>query len=199
MSVEQSTIVFEDGTAVEYRDSTVYAGVRVGTDGSIWSRWTFGSRGGRGGRLPASLGDVWKRSKQSYEKSTGYSAVAFGGRKVRAHVVVLSAFAGPRPEGAVCRHLDGNKQNNRPDNLAWGTPTENMHDKDHHGTHNKGDRNGRRKVTSDIVLQVRSRHAALKAGRLRLPRGALTALCREFGLSQQAVMDIANRKTWAHV
>ncbi len=49
------------------------------------------------------------------------------------HRVVLEAFVGPRPEGYVCRHLDGDPSNNALENLTWGTPSENMYDKARHG------------------------------------------------------------------
>jgi hypothetical protein len=34
-----------------------------------------------------------------------------------------------------CRHRNGNPTDNRPENLAWGTPTQNALDKILHGTH----------------------------------------------------------------
>lgn len=55
----------------------------------------------------------------------GYLSVRLGRKQVRASVAVQLAFAG-RPE---VRHLDGNRQNNRPGNLAWGSRRENEEDK----------------------------------------------------------------------
>jgi hypothetical protein len=52
---------------------------------------------------------------------------------VRAHVLVLEAFIGPRPEGLFVCHNDGNPANNVVSNLRWGTPSENTHDKKLHG------------------------------------------------------------------
>lgn len=49
------------------------------------------------------------------------------------HQLVLLAFVGPRPEGLVTRHLNGDPADNRLTNLAYGTPTENMHDRTRHG------------------------------------------------------------------
>jgi hypothetical protein len=56
-------------------------------------------------------------------------------RIVRVHILVLSAFAGPRPSGQVVRHLDGNPENNHLGNLAWGTYGDNLDDSVAHGTH----------------------------------------------------------------
>ena len=55
------------------------------------------------------------------------------------HDLVLTAFVGPRPEGAVARHLNDDPTDNRLVNLAWGTRSENQHDAFRNGrrTHKK--------------------------------------------------------------
>ena len=53
----------------------------------------------------------------------------------RVHRLVLETFAGPCPVGMECRHLNGDKQDNRLCNLKWGTRKENIHDAIRHGTH----------------------------------------------------------------
>ena len=45
------------------------------------------------------------------------------------HELVCFAFRGPRPKGAVVRHLDHTKTNNNVANLLWGTPKENATDR----------------------------------------------------------------------
>lgn len=52
------------------------------------------------------------------------------------HRLVAAAWIGPRPDGLQVRHLDGDKTNNRADNLAYGTNSENQLDAVRHGTHN---------------------------------------------------------------
>lgn len=49
--------------------------------------------------------------------------------------MVADAFIGPRPNGAVIRHLNGKANDNRPENLAYGTQAENVQDEVRHGTH----------------------------------------------------------------
>lgn len=49
------------------------------------------------------------------------------------HVLVCEAFHGDRPEGQQVRHLNGISTDNRAENLAWGTQSENMIDRVLHG------------------------------------------------------------------
>src|SRR5512139_228904 len=58
-------------------------------------------------------------------------------RKKGVHVLVATAFHGPCPDGLECRHLNGDPADNRPDNLLWGTPSENTLDRVRHGTHSQ--------------------------------------------------------------
>jgi hypothetical protein len=70
--------------------------------------------------------------------SAGYPMVRLGPtrRIVRVHVLVLEAFAGPRPPRMVTRHLNDVKNDNRwPENLAWGTSQENSLDIVRNGNH----------------------------------------------------------------
>jgi hypothetical protein len=53
----------------------------------------------------------------------------------RVHVLMLLAFVGPRPDGHVIRHLDGDPTNNILSNLAYGTHSDNGFDAVAHGTH----------------------------------------------------------------
>lgn len=46
----------------------------------------------------------------------------------RVHSLVLTHFKGERPEGMECCHNDGNKENNRVDNLRWDTHENNLED-----------------------------------------------------------------------
>lgn len=48
------------------------------------------------------------------------------------HVLVLTAFRGPRPEGREGRHLNGNPGDNRLINLEWSTHGDNLRDKKWH-------------------------------------------------------------------
>jgi len=48
------------------------------------------------------------------------------------HRLVLEAFVGPCPEGCETRHLNGNRADNRLENLKWGTAAQNSADRIRH-------------------------------------------------------------------
>lgn len=71
--------------------------------------------------------------------SRGYAFVSLSKnskpKKFGVHHLVLLAFVGKKPfKNAEVRHLDGNPSNNKLENLAYGTKSENMQDAVKHGT-----------------------------------------------------------------
>jgi predicted XRE-type DNA-binding protein len=91
--------------------------------------------------------------------TTGYWGVILcrdGVRKyVKIHKLVTTAFYGPRSVGLITRHLDGNKDNNRLDNLVYGTSQDNVDDREHHGRTARGEHHPSAKLTDAQVLQIR--------------------------------------------
>lgn len=54
-------------------------------------------------------------------------------KRYRVHHLVLEAFVGPRPPGYHGCHNNGERLDNRPENLRWDTVTENNRDIVRHG------------------------------------------------------------------
>lgn len=107
------------------------------------------------------------------------------GRTFAVHTLVLIAFEGPPPEGYECRHLDGNRLNNRWDNLIWGTHADNCQDTVRHGRSTKGEKNPRAKLTLADVKKIR---------RLRQRRGhSYRVLAELFSVSQWTIGRIIRR------
>lgn len=104
------------------------------------------------------------------------------------HSLVAAAFLGPRPAGEDVRHLDGDPENNRASNLAYGTRTQNMADAREHGTLPNGQANSQAKVDAETALEIRRRYR---------PGENIAALAAEFGLSKTGVYYIATQRTWA--
>ena len=113
-----------------------------------------------------------------------------GGASRYAHRLVLTAFAGPCPDGHEGAHLNGVRDDNRIGNLAWTTRTENHRHKALHGTQPRGERVWNSKMTP----------AAVRTIRRRLARGdKQLAIANDFAITRTTVGDIANQRTWRHV
>lgn len=94
----------------------------------------------------------------------------------RVGVLVCEAFHGPRPEGFYALHNDGNRANNMPTNLRWGTPQENSDDAVAHGAIAQGERHPKAKLTD---RQVRELQDDWKTGRYTLAQ-----LGEKYGISR---------------
>lgn len=97
------------------------------------------------------------------------------------HQQVLIAFVGPRPEGCIARHLDGNRENNCRWNLAWGTPKENAQDAIRHGVFS-GKHVGRPKKLTPIQRQeicASTERASELARKYRISRATVYNICKE--------------------
>jgi len=155
----------ESGTeAEEWRDVPGYGGnYQASSLGRIRSKPRIVRKPHRGGKI----------MKQRYAMKVlkpsvthGYEAVKIGfdGRKItaRVHHLVLMAFKGPRPDGAMGLHWDGNSLNNRPRNLRWGSHGDNMADRKRHGNYAGGEDHHMAKLTNAQVEEIRARGLTCK-------------------------------------
>lgn len=108
--------------------------------------------------------------------------------RFRVHVLVLLAFAGhkPSPESQA-RHLDGNRKNNRIDNLTWGTPVENCADRTGHGRLRGAVLS---RLTELDVLHMRTMRRAGKS---------VAAIARLLGINERTAGNAITGVTWAHL
>lgn len=108
------------------------------------------------------------------------------------HRLVCEAFHGPAPKGqSHVAHWDGDRANNRAENLRWASPRENAEDRNRHGTAPVGDCAPNRRLTSDAVIEMRR----LYKGR----HGDLARLSRQFGVTPTQVLHVVKRKHWTHI
>lgn len=109
-------------------------------------------------------------------------------RTVRLHIAVAEAFLGPRPDGMVCAHLDGNAENCSLTNLAWVTPEENEAHKRLHGTAQTGTRHHAAKFTRAEIEVIR------KARRAGLTLIDIATLAK---VAPSTIADIVNQLSYA--
>lgn len=144
----------------------------AGSDGVIYSR---------------ARGD-WQPLK-AHGNGNGYPCVTVmdGSRKTTraVHSLVCEAFYGAAPfDGAQVRHLDGDTKNSRPNNLAWGTQSENWHDRKCHGNGMEGEKHHAAKLTDEDRTHVRW---AIERGLCSQRHAA-----RTLGMTQSAIGQMMN-------
>jgi hypothetical protein len=147
--------------------------------------WTTHNRGGYSG----------SPRRADISEVRGYLTLRLGSRRsVLAHRVVYAWFHGEAPSGVLVRHLDGNRQNNSPSNLALGDNADNMRDAVEAGSfpgdHSRGELNTNAKLTASDVAGIRS---AYRGGEKQV------SLAKRFGVGQTNISEIVRRKTWQHV
>lgn len=124
----------------------------------------------------------------------GYMVIGVRAGDVRAvrpvHHLVLEAFCGPRPPKMFGCHNDGDRTNNRLENLRYDTAQANQLDRDRHGTSNCGTRNGQSKLSEADVAEVRR---MLDAG---CRNGEIS---RRFNVSPATISDIKAGRTWGKI
>lgn len=143
-------------------------------------------------------GRVWSHKHQKFLKpyvSIRYKSITLckNNKKYHRliHRLVLETFIGFCPKGMQCCHNDGNKQNNRLENLRWDTPKANQRDRIKHGTHPVGERNPKAKLTEQDVRMIIYMY---KTG-LFTQRG----LAAIYGVCQYCIFSIINKKSWKHI
>lgn len=135
---------------------------------------------GRDGRSEIHHGRMLKKQKLW----NGYLNVDLNNGKKRwhrpVHILVAEAFIGPRPENNDVMHIDGDRTNNRAENLCYGTRAENLHQMYEYGGKLK-------KLSREDVLDIMN----------RLNRGEdYKDLAKEYGVNNAAVCHIKNKTVY---
>lgn len=137
------------------------------------------------------LKDIYRLVK-SHKDHNNYDRIGLrkDGKQVKmfVHRLVLETFVGPCPDGMESRHMDGNKDRNILDNLEWGTPTENRHDRIRHGTHNRGENHGMSILAVEQVKEIKN---LLDEGKLYERQ-----IGEMFNVSRDVVSKIKQGKNW---
>lgn len=158
-------------------------------------RWV---KGYEGTYAVSDLGRVASLRHGRWRHLAGGVGTPYGHRKVQlwansrredhwVHRLVLAAFVGAPGPGEVARHVDGDPSNNRLDNLAWGTPSENNGDMVRHGRSTRGARNSHAHLSEDDVRAIRAGLAAGERGR---------ELARRYGVGESTISQIKHGNLW---
>jgi len=100
------------------------------------------------------------------------------------HVLVARAFIGEKPIGTEVCHGNGDRKDNRAENLRYATRKENIADQKIHGTSNCGERHYASKLSASDVDHIRS--SSLSGN----------ALAKMLGVSQATISRVRSGQRW---
>ena len=110
--------------------------------------------------------------------------------RLSVHRAVCMAFHGQPPPMSDARHLNGDRSDNRPLNLRWGSRRDNEADKAAHGRNVFGEKVPNAKLTAPQVREIRRRRASGEKQRV---------LAMDYGVNQSAISEACSGVTWGHV
>jgi hypothetical protein len=127
---------------------------------------------------------TWRRSDHT-DSRTGYQRIRYNRVRLSAHRIIYRKFVGALDSELLINHKDGNKQNNRPDNLELITHGENIA----HSYRVLGNPPvlGRKKIDYSIASTIRALSAKGVAHK---------NLALRFDLSRGTISDIVSGRTW---
>lgn len=125
----------------------------------------------------------WKRALSD----VGYGIAYFKGNLIGAHRLAWILKKGPIPEGMMVCHRCDNKKCCNPNHHFLGSNHDNMKDLVAKGLSNKGEKNGRAKLTRFQVCEIR---------KLNPMSGEYTFVARMFNVSRKTIQRIVKKTHW---
>lgn len=125
-----------------------------------------------------------ERTRNGYLRATIYMDDGTVARR-SVHRLIAEVWHGPAPTArSICRHLDDDRSNNSPDNVAWGYHCDNVADAHRNGRY-------RRRIDEQVVRAIRTDVSAGMKYRDVVAKHGLR--------STGHVSRIVNRTLWSHV
>lgn len=130
------------------------------------------------------------RFLKPYKKHNGYLCVKFGKKHHHVHRLILSTWT--YESKLECNHINGNKIDNRLENLEWVTKSQNML----HSTRVLGQKPGVgensycNKLLNKDVIEIR---------RLRSKGWTFEKIAKKYNMNRSWIYRVATKESWKHV
>ncbi|HAU33144.1 MAG TPA: hypothetical protein DCW76_02040 [Lysinibacillus sp.] len=133
-------------------------------------------------------------NKTVHLSGNGYYHICLKCKKITVHSIIAFLTFGEKTIGLMVNHLNGIKTDNRPSNLEMTTNSGNLKHAYKLGLSKAprvyGVNHGKSKLTNKKVLEIRS---LLESGEKQ------REIAKKYGISQSAVNQINQRRTWANI
>ena len=174
--------------------SLVPSQLQIDEQGRIWRIARRGGNPNRGGIRITPM----PRHRAEYVERYGYLLIAATISNQRyvtgAHRVVWTHFNSPIPDGLTINHKNGNKEDNRPENLELATHSEQRRHAlavlNVNRNRPKGSKHPKTKLLEADVLEIR---------RLRSTGMMVKDIAVLYTMKKRAISAICTRRTWPHI
>jgi NUMOD4 motif./HNH endonuclease. len=146
------------------------------------------------------------RVRVASPQTNGYLIVGLSkDGNVRTHLVhklIAITFIGPRPAGLTINHIDGDKVNNRPENLEYCTQEANDEHAARLGLKACGFRNGAVRHPERLMRGEQNHKTHFTTEQvlaIRVDTRKITYIARDYGCSRSTVNRIKQGLVWKHV
>lgn len=124
-------------------------------------------------------------------ESGRYKCLCVGSLNRYVHRIVAELFIAPCPPGMEVNHRDGNKLNNRVENLEYVTRKQNMEHAKNIGHLRNGERIHNAKLNPSVVLEIRELRREKKT--------AYNKIAKMFGITTVTAFRADKGHCWGHV
>ena len=121
----------------------------------------------------------------------GYLCVDIHSKQAKVHRLVGTSFLKNPGNKPFINHINGIKNDNRPENLEWVTPAENNWHCINVLGNNRGEKCASSKLTEQQVIEIRAKFELCKCTKI--------SLAQEYNVGKTCIGRIISRRTWKHI
>ena len=129
------------------------------------------------------------------KNSVGYLVVGLFNEGIKqtksVHRIVLESFNPPKDKSLICRHLNGDQLDNRFENLAWGSHSDNQADTRLHGRVSQGQDVHNSKLTNTQAVDIRHEYSQKNSSH--------RTLAKKYGVAHSTIFKVLKNRTYREI